>query len=151
MAHHKDVNEVAIGFVPIHLGRDEPRIQDGPIWKTHLYPQPPYSLQTIIFFSNHCRSLLWIHHLLCMFCLLFFALPTHCFHFRVELLNRSPGNIKTSMLPRDFTPENVLFFIQAQLHPKKMSLLFTIMLQQEHGGLSQMSINTKPSLCCDEC
>jgi hypothetical protein len=151
MAHCKDVNEVAIGFVPIHLGRDEPRIQDGPIWKTHLYLQPPYSLQTNILFSNHFRSLLWIHHPLCMFCYLSFALPTHCFHFRVHLLNRSFGNINFLMLPPDFVPENVLSLIQAQLHPKRTSLLFTIILQQEHGGLSQASMSTRPSLCCNEC
>jgi hypothetical protein len=86
-----------------------------------------------------------------MFCLLSFALPTHCFYFQVELLNTSRGNIKKSTLARDFIPENVLSLIRAQLRPKRMSSLFTIILQQEHGGLSQMSMNTKTSLCCDEC
>jgi hypothetical protein len=53
MAHHKDVNEVAIGFVPIYFGRDEPRFRMDPSGKLiytrnhHILSKPLYSFQTI--------------------------------------------------------------------------------------------------------
>jgi hypothetical protein len=53
MAHHKDINEVAIGFVPIYLGRDEPGFRMDPSGKPiytrnhHILSKPLYSFQTI--------------------------------------------------------------------------------------------------------
>ena len=168
MALCKDVHEVAIGFgkgvvtIKVHILLQIPfsqmnhsnpawkrwtQDQHGPIWKTYLYPKPPYSLQTIIFFPNHFQSLLLIHHLLVMFWHLPFALPTHPFHFWADLLSRSHGNIDFSMLPHDFISEN-------RKHPFHLQdsncILrghhYHLLLQQEHGGPPQASMSTRPSL-----
>jgi hypothetical protein len=111
--------------------------------KHHILSKPLYSFQTIA--DPFSGSI--IHYV----CSVVFLLLSLLIVFIFELLNRSRGNVDFLTLPHDFVSENVLSLIRAQLHPKRTLLLFTIILQQEHEGLSQASMSTRPSLCCDEC